>query len=438
MTQLWLEHAWLGGEGVESGILLTVDQAGAISDVARAGEAPPDAEVVRGLTLPGLANAHSHAFQRRLRGRTQRQRGSFWTWREAMFDAADELTPETYLPLAAAVFAEMALAGITVVGEFHYVHHAPGGTPYADSNAMGEAVIEAARAAGIRLTLLDACYLHGGFREPPQGAQRRFADASIDAWLGRVEQLSPSKTVKIGGAAHSVRAVHPEELREMAAWARARAVPLHAHVSEQRRENAECIELNGGTPVEVLAEAGCLDTSFTAVHTTHLTDGDRRMLAASRVSSCFCPTTERDLADGIGGASALADAGVSLCLGTDSNAVIDMFEEARAMELNERLAGEQRVNQEPAALLRAATASGYDALGWNGGVLEAGTCADLCVVGLDSLRLAGARLEDLVPSIVFAAAPADVRHVMVDGSWIVRDGRHTSIDAIAELERTVP
>jgi formiminoglutamate deiminase len=354
-----------------------------------------------------------------------------------MFEAAEELTPDSYLPLATAVFAEMALAGVTLVGEFHYVHHAPGGTPYADANAMGDAVIEAASAAGIRLTLIDACYLHGGFTEAPQGAQRRFADESVDAWVARVEALRPRDNVKIGGAAHSVRAVHPDELSEIAAWARDSSAPLHAHVSEQRRENEECLEVHGRTPVELLAGSGCLETRFTAVHATHLTDGDRRLLGAARTSCCFCPTTERDLADGIGEASALAGGGASLCLGTDSNAVIDMFEEARAIELNERLAGEQRVNQEPAALLRAATYAGYASLGWEGGQLDAGACADLFSVGLGSTRLAGARPDDLVPSIVFAAAPADVQHVMVAGEWIVRDGRHLAIDVPAALGRTI-
>lgn len=433
MTRLWLELAWLGGDTVEPGVLLVIDD-GVIAEVGRADGPPAGSEPVHGLTLPGFANTHSHAFQRGLRARTQRQKGSFWTWREAMFAAADTLSPETYFQLAKAAFGEMVLAGITLVGEFHYVHHSPDGTPYADPNAMGEAVTEAAAAAGIRLTLLDTCYLHGGFNERPQGAQRRFADSGIDAWIERVEALRPGATVKVGGAAHSVRALRPAELKEIAAWARARQLPLHAHVSEQRRENDECLGTYGRTPVELLAESGCLDTSFTAVHATHVTDGDRRLLAASRVTCCLCPTTERDLADGIAPASELASDGLMLTLGTDSNALIDMFEEARAMELNERLSTERRVNQEPAALLHAATAAGYSALGWSGGSFEAGACADLCVIALDSVRLAGACREDLVSAVVFAAAPPDVRHVMANGRWIVRDGAHVSMDVVAELE----
>ena len=436
MSLLWCERAWLGGETVDSGVVLEID-GGRIRAVTRSAEAPPGAEQVRGLTLPGLANAHSHAFQRKLRGRTQRQRGSFWTWREAMYAAAGELTPDGYLDLATATFAEMALAGVTLVGEFHYVHHQPDGTPYADPNAMGEAVIAAAAAAGVRLTLLDTCYLHGGHDEPVKGFQRRFADASVGAWVERVEALDPTDTARIAGAAHSVRALRPDELNEVAGWARARDVPLHAHVSEQRLENEQCSSAHGRTPVELLADAGCLETSFTAVHTTHLNDSDRRLLASSATTCCFCPTTERDLADGIGLASKLAQDGARLALGTDSNAVIDMFEEARAMELDERLATESRVNQEPAALLRAATANGYAALGWAGGEIEPGACADLCVVDLGSVRMAGAEPDDLVPTVAFAGTAADVRDVMVDGRWIVRGREHASVDVIGLLERVM-
>jgi formiminoglutamate deiminase len=434
VSVLWCERAWLGGEVVEDGVVVDVD-GGRIRAVTRSADPPPGAEQVRGLALPGLGNAHSHAFQRRLRGRTQRQRGSFWTWREAMFAAAGELTPDDYLALATATFAEMALAGITLVGEFHYVHHGPDGAPYANPNAMGEAVIAAAAAAGVRLTLLDTCYLHGGHDEPIEGSQRRFADASVDAWIERVEALESSDIARVAAAAHSVRAVRPEELKEVAAWARERNVPLHAHVSEQRLENEQCLAAYGRTPVELLAEAGCLETSFTAVHTTHLTDDDRRLLASSATTCCLCPTTERDLADGIGRASRLAQEGARLALGTDSNAVIDMLEEARAMELDERLATERRVNQEPAALLRAATAGGYAALGWAGGTIEPGACADLCVVDLGSVRLAGARPDDLVDAVAFAGTAADVSDVMVDGRWIVRGGEHASVDVVGLLDR---
>ena len=436
MTVVWCEHAWLGGRGVERGVVVQID-AGEITAVERGVTAPADAISLAGLTLPGLANAHSHAFQRRLRARTQRRRGSFWTWREAMYEAVAELSPDGYEELATATFGEMALAGITLVGEFHYLHHAPDGTPYADPNEMGNAVARAAENAGLRLTLLDTCYLHGGIGTPVTGSQRRFADASVDAWAERVDALTATATRRIGAAAHSVRALGPEELADVAAWAGARAAPLHAHVSEQRRENEECLAEYKRTPVELLAEAGCLSERFTAVHATHVTERDRALLGSSHSRCCLCPTTERDLADGIGGAAALTSAGAALALGSDSNAVVDIFEEARAVELDERLASEQRVNHEPADLLTAATAGGYAALGWNGGAIRPGACADLVTIGLDSVRLAGTPVDDLVPAVVYAAHPADVRHVMIGGRWVVRDGAHLRVDVPAELERVL-
>jgi formiminoglutamate deiminase len=354
-----------------------------------------------------------------------------------MYAAVAALTPDEYVELATATFAEMALSGITLVGEFHYVHHAPDGTPYADPNAMGQAVLQAAQTAGVRITLLDTCYLHGSFAGEVQGAQRRFADADVGSWVSRVELLQPTDTAHIGAAAHSVRALSPDDLAELAAWARLREVPLHAHVSEQRQENADCMATHGRTPTELLADAGFLEASFTAVHATHLTAGDRELLGSSNANCCLCPTTERDLADGIGEASTLRSAGAALTLGTDSNAVIDILEEARAMELDERLASERRVNQDPAELLRAATANGYAALGWHGGAIEPGALADLTTLRCDSIRLAGATAGDLLGSVVFAGHASDVRHVMVGGRWIVRDGAHSSLDVVNELERVL-
>jgi formiminoglutamate deiminase len=395
---IWCEQAWLGGPGVEAAVAIEIED-GVITEVRPGAE--PAGERVPGLTLPGLANAHSHAFQRVLRGRTQRGRGSFWTWREAMYEAAAALEPDGYRELAAGVFAEMVRAGITLVGEFHYLHHGPDGTPYADPNAMGAAVIDAAAATGIRLTLLDTCYLHGGIGAGLEGVQRRFGDGSVDLWAERVAALADGPRVRIGAAAHSVRALAPEELAAVAAATGGR--PLHAHVSEQPRENEECLAAYGRTPGQVLADAGCLDRDFTAVHATHATEPLPRV--------CLCPTTERDLADGVGRPTG------PFALGSDSNAVIDLFEEARAVELDQRLVTGVRGHHEPEALLAGATATGYAALGWDGGALRPGACADLVAIGLDSVRLAGA--EDLVGSVVYAAHPADVRRVMVGGEWIL-------------------
>ncbi len=340
-----------------------------------------------------------------------------------MYRLAATLTPESYARLAAATFGEMAEAGITTVGEFHYLHHQPGGRPYDDGNEMGEAIRTAADEAGVRLTLLDTCYLHGGIGAEPNEVQRRFADASAEAWAERVAAMEDGPTVRTGAAVHSVRAVAPGEMAVVREWSDVRALAVHAHVSEQPAENDDCRAAYGATPVELLGRAGLLSERFTAVHATHLTDGDITALGGSHV--CFCPTTERDLADGIGPAAALTAAGAGLCLGSDSHAVIDLFEEARAVELDARLATGERGHLPAAALLTAATAGGARSLGWpEAGHLEAGALADLAVVALDTPRTAGAAPGHLVEAAVFAAAAADVRDVMVGGRWVVRDGRH--------------
>ncbi|MFL5893627.1 MAG: formimidoylglutamate deiminase, partial [Thermoleophilaceae bacterium] len=387
-----------------------------------------------GVTIPGLANAHSHAFQRALRARTEGGPGSFWTWREQMYELAGRLDPDSYLRLARATFAEMSVAGVTVVGEFHYLHHRADGREYDDPNAMGLAVAQAAAEVGVRMTLIDACYLHGGFGEEPDGAQRRFSDGSPDAWAARVGALAPSPALRIGAAIHSVRAVDPDAAALVAAWARERDAPLHAHVSEQPGENEACLAAYGVTPTALLEAAGALSTAFTAVHATHVSDEDVALLGGAGATCCICPTTERDLADGIAGAARLRDAGARLALGSDSQVVIDLFEEARAVELDERLATGERGHHSTAELLRAATTDGYSCLGWpEGGRIEAGAVADLTTVALDGVRLAGTPDELALEGLVYAAAAADVSDVMVGGRWIVREGRHVAIDAAAEL-----
>ncbi len=421
--RLWCELAWLGGEAAEPGVLLEIEGEH-LTGVTPGVADPEDAYELRGLTLPGLANAHSHAFQRALRGRTHAGEGSFWTWREQMYELAGALDPDSCFALSRAAFGEMALAGITCVGEFHYLHHAPDGTPYEDPNAMGRAVLAAAHAVGLRVTLLDACYLHGGIE--------RFRDRDAAAWVERVDALAERGPARVGAAIHSVRAVDPEAARVVAEWAADR--PLHAHVSEQPKENEDTLARHGRTPTALLADAGALGEHFTAIHATHLTDEDVALLGGAGATICLCPTTERDLADGIGPARRLVDAGAALATGSDSHAVIDPFEEARAIELDERLATGVRGAHRAPDLLRAATAGGYAALGWpDGGRLEPGALADLTTLSLDSVRLAGLAPEHAAASAVYAATASDVHDVMVGGAWIVRDGRHTSFDVPAAL-----
>ncbi|WP_128375850.1 formimidoylglutamate deiminase [Streptomyces cavernae] len=428
MTQTyWLEHAWLG-DHVEPDVTVEVRD-GRIAAVREGTPAPPPgAEVLRGLTLPGLANTHSHAFHRALRATVQVGSGTFWTWREVMYRIADHLTPDTYHALARAVYAEMALAGITAVGEFHYVHHAPGGTPYADPNAMGEALIAAAHDAGLRITLLDTVYLSSGFGLPPNSHQLRFSDGTADAWAERCSVLKDRDHVRIGAAVHSVRAVPADQLATVVRWVEERGTPLHVHLSEQTAENDACREAHGRTPTQLLADHGVLGPRTTGVHNTHLTDEDIRLIGGSGTGTCMCPTTERDLADGIGPAAALQKAGSPLSLGSDSHAVIDLLEEARAMELDERLRSRTRGHWTAAALLRAASADGHAALGWDGaGTLEAGSLADFTTIALDSVRTAGPLPRFGAETAVFAATAADVRHTVVGGRHVVRDGVHTLV-----------
>ncbi|WP_411111481.1 formimidoylglutamate deiminase [Streptomyces sp. c-19] len=435
LTTYWLEHAWLDTH-VEPGVALTVSMSGSaagqdgrIAAVRTGVEAPPPgAAVLRGLTIPGLANAHSHAFHRALRGTVQVGSGTFWTWREVMYAVAQRLTPDSYFALARAVYAEMALAGITSVGEFHYLHHAPGGAPYADPNAMGEALIAAAADAGIRITLLDTAYLSSGFGAAPERHQLRFTDGTADAWAERVSALKERDGVRVGAAIHSVRAVPADQLATVARWAQDRKVPLHVHLSEQTAENDACQAAHGMTPTQLLAEHGVLGPRTTGVHNTHMTRTDVDLIGSTSTGTCMCPTTERDLADGIGPAVALQRAGSPLSLGSDSHAVVDLLEEARAMELNERLRTRTRGHWTAAALLRAATADGHAALGWHeAGTLERGALADFTTIALDSVRTAGPAPRLAAETAVFAASAADVRHTIVGGRHVVRDGVHASV-----------
>ncbi|MFD3922649.1 formimidoylglutamate deiminase [Streptomyces sp. NPDC058595] len=448
VTTYWLEHAWLGTH-VEPGVSVTVAD-GRITGVRTGDDTPPPgATVLRGITLPGLANTHSHAFHRALRGKVQVGSGTFWTWREMMYRAAARLTPDNYHALARAVYAEMALAGITSVGEFHYLHHAPGGTPYDDPNAMGEALIAAAADAGIRITLLDTAYLSSGISKrrggkPPDRHQVRFSDGTAHAWAERVSDLAAryakdDDLVRIGAAIHSVRAVPAEQLSTVAEWAEARQAPLHVHLSEQTAENDACLATHGRTPAALLADHGVLGPRTTGVHNTHLTDDDITLLGSTRTGTCMCPTTERDLADGIGPAARLQQAGSPLSLGSDSHAVIDILEEARALELNERLRSRTRGHWTAAALVTAATADGHAALGRpEGGRIERGALADLVTVALDSVRTVGQVPRLGAETAVFAATAADVRHTVVAGRHLVRDGAHTLIPDVPEaLARSI-
>ncbi len=301
--------------------------------------------------LPALTTAHSHAFQRALRGDTQRPgpAGSddFWSWRTAMYRLADSLTPATIHHISLVAYRELYRAGVRTVGEFHYVHHQPGGDPYDDRCLLAEAVIAAAKDAGLRIALLRVIYHRAGQGRAPEGAQRRFSDPSLDRALADIDTLrarhAGDPAVRIGVAPHSVRAVPPAWLPEIAAYAEAHALPLHMHVAEQPAEIQACLAETGKRPVELLADKGLLSSRFVAVHGTHLAAHEPALLGAAKSFVCLCPTTERDLGDGLPDVGALQRAGVRLCAGIDSHVITHPLEELRAIDLDERLRTGKRV-----------------------------------------------------------------------------------------------
>ena len=434
--KLFFPRAYVDGR-IRSDVLVTADASGTITAVecgtssapepaasvpAAPGTSPAtspgsptgtsseDIHVFTGTAFPGAHNAHSHAFHRLLRGRTHDDGGTFWTWRQEMYAAAASLTPQLYREVATAVFGEMIEAGYTSVGEFHYVHHAPDGTAYPD-HAMERALAEAAATAGIRLVLLDTCYLQGGIGKELAPEQARFGDGSIGGYMRRHASLREaladfSPLVTVGAAIHSVRAVAAEDLPRFADL----DGPLHIHLSEQPAENEQALAAYGKTPTQLLAEAGLLSPRLSAVHATHLNDEDIRLLGDAGVHIVMCPTTEADLADGIGPARALADAGAVICLGSDQHVVLDSMRELQALEAGERLASGQRGRFSPAELITALTQSGASALGLRSGI-AVGCPADIVTVEHGSVRTAGSRGEQ----VVMSATAADISAVIVAG-----------------------
>lgn len=303
------------------------------------------------LFLPALATAHSHAFQRAMRGRAQRPGPSgsddFWSWRTAMYELAEGLTPERLAAIADVAFGDLARRGVRTVGEFHYVHHQPGGTPYDDRTLLSQVVVESARRAGLRIAILRVVYARAGAGKPPDGAQRRFSDAQLDDALHDVDALraryAGAPDVVVGIAPHSVRAVPPEWLQPIAAYASRHDIPIHMHVAEQPREIEACLAETGRRPVELLADHGVLGPRFVAVHATHLAPHEAKLLGDARAFACLCPTTERDLGDGLPDVGALTAAGARFCVGIDSHVTTQPLEDLRGIELGERLRTRKRV-----------------------------------------------------------------------------------------------
>jgi len=402
--------------------------------------------------LPGLVNAHSHAFQRVIRGRTERRSqnttDSFWTWREQMYTAANRLEPEDIYDASRMAFLEMALTGITAVGEFHYIHHARDGSIYSDPNLLSREVIRAARDVSIRIALLRVAYARAGFQTDPNPQQIRFIESSPDTYLKHLEQLMGVPELNdgmgwAGVAPHSVRAVPFDYLKHIVAFANERALPVHMHVAEQAAEMVACMEEYGRSPIALLDTEGLLSPRFTAVHAIRIAHEDFDTMARTGVLVCACPTTERNLGDGILPVYGYFKDGVPVALGTDSQIQIDLLEDARELEYHLRLYHKERNVLAPendassSALARrlfeCATINGAKSIGFHGGgKLEPGAPADFFTVDLDDPSIAGASPDDLLANIVFSLSRTAVRDVVVAGKQIIENGKHPAQEAIIE------
>jgi formimidoylglutamate deiminase len=352
-----------------------------------------------------------------------------------MYKAAASLSPEDLYDVSRMCFLEMVRAGITTVGEFHYLHNAPNGTPYDDPNVMAHQVIAAAQSVGLRIVLLRSAYFRSGYQLPSDLGQRRFFERS-DAFLTNIASLQASYSpdsaqVHFGVAPHSTRAVPLTDLREIVSWARSKSLPIHMHVAEQIAENMECLREYGRTPVDLLATEGLLGENFVAVHAIHLTSKEIAALAYAQAIVCSCPTTERNLGDGIVPVDVLMKLGVRHALGSDSQAQIDPLEDARELDYHLRLAQQQRavldqIDDRPIAprLFDCATIHGAQALGIEAGSLRRGEYADMISIDLGDISVAGLTPETLLPMLVFGANRTAIRDVIVNGKFILRDGRH--------------
>jgi formimidoylglutamate deiminase len=448
MAQVWLPDLIYTDRGFRSDTALICDR-----NVIRLASADQVENAIRlkdRALLPGLVNAHSHAFQRVIRGRTERRSqhtsDSFWTWREQMYATANRISPDDIYAASCMAFLEMALAGITAVGEFHYLHHAPDGSRYDDPNLLAREVIRAARDVGLRIALLRVAYARAGYQTEPNPRQVRFIESSPDEYLSHLErllvapELDQTQTAWIGVAPHSVRAVPLDYLKTVVEFANARGLVVHMHVAEQTAEVAACIAEYRRSPVALLDTEGLLSERFTAVHAIHVTPKAIAALARAQVNVCACPTTERNLGDGVVPVDGYFNAGVAVSLGTDSQTQIDLFEDARELEYHLRLQHTERNVLAPEnshgedalarRLFACATTSGAASIGFHGGTLEPGAPADFFTVDLDDPSIAGSSPDNLLTNIVFSLSRTAIKDVVVGGERIVAGGHHAQQDAI--------
>lgn len=394
--------------------------------------------------LPGLVNGHSHSFQRLIRGVAEHcgsNGDDFWAWRNTMYRAASQLEPDDVFDVARMTFLEMALSGITAVGEFHYVHRRQDGTPYEDPNLLAKRIIEAANSVGLRICLLRVAYARAGFELPPNPGQQRFYESCED-YLESLDRLASdlrggTSTVSMGVAPHSIRAVTLESLKRISAWAEELQLPIHMHIAEQAAEIAACEREYGLSPIRLLAQHGLLSDRLTLVHAIHTSSDEVAAMAAANVTICSCPTTERNLGDGIIDAEKAVEQGILFSFGSDSQATIDLLEDARELDYHLRLKRQRRVlldgidgKDMAARLFRYATVGGARSLRMKTGLLEPGRPADFFSVDLQDVSIAGVAAEELLPMIVFSLERTAVRDVVMNGRTVVSEGRHALADEI--------
>jgi formimidoylglutamate deiminase len=450
----WIPELIYASGRFERGRALVCEASGAIARIVSVEELGDEKRVrlANRAMLPGMVNAHSHAFQRVLRGRTEyraSERDSFWTWRELMYSAATRLSPEDIYDASRMAFLEMALSGITAVGEFHYLHHAPDGTSYDDPNLLAKEVIRAANDLGLRIALLRVAYARSGFNVEANPKQARFIESSPEIYLKNLESLTSdigkSDMAWVGVAPHSVRAVPLDYLTEVTAYANDQKLKVHMHVAEQPAEVSACVEEYRRSPVALLETEGLLSDRFTAVHAIHVTPKAIPSFAKTGATVCACPTTERNLGDGVVPADEYLKYDVPICLGTDSHAQIDLLEDARELEYHLRLQKLERAVFSPqptasslesqqiaAVLFDCATINGARSIGARNESLDVGQPADFFTVDLDDPAIAGASEGELLSSIVFAASRAAVSEVVIAGKPIVSEGRHLIQDEVIE------
>ncbi len=414
---------WTGSR-FEAGIQVAVDSAGMIVEVSKGGLAREPSERLAGLALlPGFVNAHSHAFQRGLRGRGETfpgGAGSFWSWREEMYGLVEELDEQSLYRLCLQCYREMLAAGITCVGEFHYLHHISDGEDF----GFDPVVLQAAADSGLRLVLLQAYYRTGGIGKPLGPRQQRFLTSSPEAYwrqMDRLQKLLDPATQTLGAVVHSVRAAPVEEIAEIHQESQRRGLVLHMHVEEQRQELEQCRVHYGVDPLTLLQRELEIDDGFTAVHCTHTSGGRLSSFLRRGASVCLCPLTEANLGDGVPDLPAILEAGGRACLGTDSNARISFLEEMRWLEYVQRLRREQRgvwLDKEGSVgrrLLQSATTGGAQSLGMSAGRLESGRLADFVCIDLKTPPLQGATPDTLLDCLIFGAGNSVFKATYVAG-----------------------